>query len=243
MNPRAVLAEFLGTLLLVFFGVGVAVVSTPLTAQVVIPLSFGFVLLALCYAIGPISGCHVNPAVTLGMVICRRISPVTAVAYWVAQFVGAIAGAALLYAVAKQIPGLRIHGAFGTNGYGLRSSVHLSLGGAFLAEAILTFLLVFVVLAATGKHSLASNPGFAGLAIGLALAVCHLIGVPLTGTSVNPARALAPAIFAGAPAMNQVWLFIVAPLVGGLVAAILYIAGKKAPAEQEPEPKLETPAA
>ncbi|MFC1418395.1 MIP family channel protein [Streptacidiphilus cavernicola] len=216
VDRRAVISEFLGTLLLVLFGVGAAVLAGTWIGDLGVALAFGFVLLALAYSLGPISGCHVNPAVTLGFLVAKRITVQTAVGYWVAQFLGGIAGAALVFLMAKQIPGLVTHGKMGSNGWGSRSQTHINLGGAFLAEVLLTFLLVFVVLAVT--HRIAVT-GFDGLPIGIALAVIHLVGIPLTGTSVNPARSLGPAIFAGGPAMSQVWLFIVAPLVGGVVAA------------------------
>jgi aquaporin Z len=219
MDKPTVTCEFLGTLLLVFFAVGAAVVSGEYIGALGIALAFGFVLLALAYTFGPISGCHVNPAVTLGMLVARRISVRTAVEYWIAQIVGGIAGAALLLLVAKQVPGLKTHGAFGTNGYGYRSAVGINIAGAFIAEVVLTFLLVFVVLAVTHRIAVV---GFDGLPIGLALAVIHLVGIPLTGTSVNPARSLGPALFAGSPALTQLWLFLVAPLVGGALAALAH---------------------
>ncbi|WP_037576110.1 MIP family channel protein [Phaeacidiphilus oryzae] len=215
---RAIFCEFLGTALLVFFAVGSAVISAQFIGTFGIALAFGFVLMALVYAIGPVSGCHVNPAVTMGALVARRIDLITAACYWVAQFVGGIAGAALLYLLAHQVPGLTTHDAFGSNGYGDRSSVHLSQGGAFLAEVVLTFLLVWVVLSVTHRVSLYK---FAGLAIGVSLTVIHLVGIPLTGTSVNPARSLGPAIFAGGGALSQLWLFIVAPLIGGVIAALV----------------------
>ncbi len=220
VDRRAIISEFLGTLLLVLIAVGAAVVGADRIGDWGVALAFGFTLLALAYALGPISGCHVNPAVTLGFLVAKRINTATAVAYWVAQFLGGIAGAALVFLLAKQIPGLQTHGKMGSNGWGDRSQVHINLGGAFLAEVLLTFLLVFVVLAVT--HRLAVT-GFDGLPIGMALVVVHLIGIPLTGTSVNPARSLGPAIFAGGPAMSQLWLFIVAPLIGGAVAAGVHL--------------------
>lgn len=137
-----------------------------------------------------------------------------------AQILGGIAGAALVFWLAKNVPGLRTHGKMGSNGWGTRSEVHIDMGGAFLVEVLLTFLLVFVVLAVTHKLALSD---FAGLPIGLALAVIHLIGIPLTGTSVNPARSLGPALFAGGSALSQLWLFIVAPLVGGALAAGIHM--------------------
>ncbi|MFF0743646.1 MIP family channel protein [Streptomyces sp. NPDC004111] len=219
MDRRTLVSEFLGTLLLVFFAVGAAVLAGGFIGTLGIALAFGFVLLALAYALGPISGCHVNPAVTLGMLMARRINARTAAGYWVAQLLGGIAGAALLFLLAKQVPGLQTSGAFGSNGFGDRSAVHLNTGGAFLAEVVLTFLLVFVVLAVTSKVAVV---GFDGLPIGLALAVIHLVGIPLTGTSVNPARSLGPALFAGGAALSQLWLFLVAPLVGGVLAALAH---------------------
>ncbi|MFD5915885.1 MIP family channel protein [Kitasatospora sp. NPDC058201] len=216
MDRRAVVGEFLGTLLLVLLAVGAAVVAGDAIGSVGIALAFGFVLLALAYTFGPISGCHVNPAVTFGFLLARRIDGRTAASYWVAQFLGGIAGAALVLVLAKQIPGLQTHEKLGTNGWGDRSAVHINLGGAFLTEVLLTFLLVFVVLAVT--HRLAAT-GFDGLPIGMALVVVHLVGIPLTGTSVNPARSFGPALFAGGAALSQLWLFILAPLVGGALAA------------------------
>lgn len=218
-DQRAFICEFLGTLVLVFFAVGAAVLSGDFIGTLGIALAFGLVLVAIAYAIGPISGSHVNPAVTLGMLVARRISVRTAVEYWIAQFLGAIVGAALLLLVAKQVPGLRTHGAFGTNGYGTRSAIGVNIFGAFVAELILTFLLVFVFLAVTHRIAVI---GFDGVALGVALAVIHLIGIPLTGTGVNPARSLAPALFAGSPPLTQVWLFLVAPPVGAVVAALVH---------------------
>ncbi|MFJ2745922.1 MIP family channel protein [Streptomyces sp. NPDC087440] len=219
MDRRTLVSEFLGTLLLVFFAVGSAVLAGAYIGTLGIALAFGFTLLALAYALGPISGCHVNPAVTLGMLMAGRINSRTAVGYWVSQFLGGIAGAALLFLLAKQVPGLKTSEAFGSNGFGDRSAVGINTGGAFLAEVVLTFLLVFVVLAVTHKVAVL---GFDGLPIGLALAVIHLVGIPLTGTSVNPARSLGPALFAGGAALSQLWLFIVAPLVGGVLAALAH---------------------
>jgi aquaporin Z len=187
---------------------------------IVTALAFGLVLLALAYAIGPVSGCHVNPAVTLGAVLAGRITITEAVAYWVAQFVGGILGALLLWGVLDQSPLYRksVTG-LGTDGWGAASTLHISMGGAFLTEVILTAVFVFVVLVVTGKTG---HPATAGLVIGLTLAVVHMVGIPLTGTSVNPARSLGPALIVGGTALNQVWLFIVAPLVGGVVAAGLH---------------------
>jgi aquaporin Z len=204
-------AEFVGTLLLVFAGVGAAIVSRVTGGVVVVALAFGFALLALVYAFGPVSGCHVNPAVTLGALVSRRISVIDAVAYWIAQFGGAIAGAFILFGLTRWGNVFDQTGALGTNGYGR----HINLGGTITIEIALTFVLVLVVLIVTARTE---NAGFAGLAIGIALAVCHLVAVPLDGTSVNPARSLGPAVFEGGTALSQLWVFIVFPLVGGLLA-------------------------
>ena len=225
MDVRKLAAEFLGTALLVIFAVGVATLSfgfklagASLSAGVVATaLAFGLTVLALAYTIGPISGCHVNPAVTMGFLASGRMSLEEAVGYWFAQFLGGIAGALVLWGVFSTSPIYsRVNVGLGTDGYGKNSMIGINAGGAFLAEAILTFLFVFVVLGATSRLG---SPGFAGLAIGLSLTVVHLIGIPLTGTSVNPARSLGPALIVGHDAIKQVWVFILAPLVGGILAA------------------------
>lgn len=219
MDRRTVGCEFVGTLLYVFLAVGTLALAAQYVGAIGIALGFGFVLIGLAYAFGTVSGCHLNPAVTLGVWCARRIDLRTAVGYWVAQFAGALVGAALLFLLAKQIPGLRTSGNLGSNGYDRRSAVGLDLGGAFLIEVAMTFLLVFVVLAVTRRVALY---GFGVLAVGLTLAMVNIIGVPLTGTSVNPARSLGPAVFAGGPALSQLWLFIVAPLVGAVLAALAH---------------------
>lgn len=226
MLLRKLAAELLGTALLVFFAVGTATLAFgfkfhggSIAAGVIMTsLSFGLVLLALAYAIGPISGCHVNPAVTLGFVVANRMKLKDAAGYWVAQVIGGIVGAFALCAVfsdsttySPAINGL------GADGWGVHSMIGLGAGGAFVAEVILTFVFVMVVLLAT-RH--AATAGFAGLAIGAGLLVVHLLGIPLTGTSVNPARSIGPALVLGGDALKQVWLFIAAPLVGGALAAL-----------------------
>ena len=218
-GTRSVAAEFIGTLLLVFFGVGAAVLAAEYIGTLGIALSFGLVLLAIAYSIGLVSGSHVNPAVTFGMWLAGRIDQRRAIEYWVAQFLGGIVGALLLWLVAAQVPGVGRTGGFGSNGYGSRSAVGINLFGAFVAEIILTFLFVWVFLAVTHKMAVT---GFDGLPIGFALAVVHLVGIPLTGTSVNPARSLGPAFIGGATALSQVWLFIIAPLIGAAVAAMVH---------------------
>jgi aquaporin Z len=229
LDYRKLLAEFLGTLVLVVIAVGVATESfgfklfglSYAAGVVATALSFGLVLVALVYAIGRISGCHVNPAVTLGFIATGRMKLAEGAAYMVAQFLGAIAGAYLLYWMfttsplyQKSIQGL------GTDGYGKQSHLLVSEGGAFLIEVVLTAIFVMIVLFATHK---AAIQGAAGVAIGFGLVIVHLIGIPLTGTSVNPARSLGPALVVGGTALSQVWLFIVAPLVGAIIAALIHL--------------------
>jgi aquaporin Z len=222
---RKLVAEALGTACLVFFGVGVATLSfgfkltgaSTSAGVVTTALAFGLVMLILAYAIGPICGAHINPAVTMGFLVARRIRPREAAEYWGAQFAGAIVGAAILRAMFAGAPGYSTKTTgLGTNGFGKQSMIGLNTAGAFLAEVVLTFLFVLVVLTVTRK---ASWPQLGGVAIGLALATVHLIGIPLTGTSVNPARSLGPALFVGGTALHQIWLFLLAPLVGGALAA------------------------
>lgn len=212
---RSLAGEFLGTALLVLIGVGSAVAGLKTGGPVEVALAFGLVLLALAYALGPVSGCHVNPAVTLGVLLSRGMTVGEAVAYWIAQVAGGIAGATLLKALTSGFGKVTDQtGSLGANNWG----VSISMGGAFLLEVLLTFVFVGVVLLVTGR---AASPGFAGLAIGLALGAVHLVGVPLDGTSVNPARSLGPALFAGGTSLTHVWLFLVAPLVGGAIAALV----------------------
>jgi aquaporin Z len=185
-------------------------------------LAFGLVLMALAYAIGHISGCHVNPAVTMGFMAAGRMKIVDGIAYMVAQVTGAIAGALVLWQIFSSVPGYSRHiQGLGTDGYGAYAPItHIGQSGAFITEVVLTGVFVLVVLMATHK---AAIQGAAGLAIGMALVVVHLIGIPLTGTSVNPARSLGPALIVGGHAMSQVWLFIVAPLVGAVIAALIHL--------------------
>ena len=208
---RRLLAEAVGTFVLVFFAVGSAVFGSDKIGDLGVALAFGFVLLALAYSVGPISGCHVNPAVTLGVLLRRGIAAGEAGAYAGAQLVGAILAGALLRLMVA-VGGITDKtGALGTNAWGKT----VNGVGAFIIEVAMTFLLVLVVLLVT--HADAA-PGFAGLAIGLVLAMIHLVGIPLTGTSVNPARSIGPAVFEPS-ALSQLWLFIVAPLIGGAIAA------------------------
>jgi aquaporin Z len=237
---RKLAAELLGTGLLVYFAVGAATLSfgfgttgsSYAAGVVATALTFGLVLLALVYALGPVSGCHVNPAVTLGALLAGRMPLVEAIGYWIAQFIGGILGALLLWGTFANSPLYsRATTGLGADGWGASSAIHINAGGAFLTEVVLTALFVFVVLSVTGKTA---NAATAGVAIGLSLSVCHLIGIPVTGTSVNPARSLGPALVVGGTALAQVWLFIVAPLVGGALAAGLHrlIFPKPAPVAQ-----------
>src|SRR5579863_9007834 len=226
---RKFAAELLGTAVLVFFAVGVATLTFGFKADggsfiagvVATALAFGLVLLALAYVLGPISGCHVNPAVTMGALLARRLPVAEAVGYWIAQFVGGILGALVLWATFHSSPLYnRTKTGLGTDGWGAASHIHINAGGAFLAEVVLTGFFVFAILGVTSKIG---NTATAGMVIGLSLTVVQLIGIPITGTSVNPARSLGPALVVGGTALHQVWLFIVAPLVGGILAAGLHL--------------------
>jgi len=179
-------------------------------------LAFGVVLLVLVYAIGPISGCHINPAVTLGALLTRRTTFKDAAGYWAAQIVGGILGALLLWGIFANARYNKSINGLGANGYGRESLIRMSGGGAFLAEVVLTAIFVFIVLSLTRAESPIL---MAGLVIGLSLALVHLIGVPIDGTSVNPARSLGPALVVGGAALSQVWVFLIAPMAGAVVAA------------------------
>ena len=225
---RKFAAEFLGTAILVFFAVGVATLmfgfrfdgASVAAGVVATALAFGLTLLSLVYLIGPVSGCHVNPAVTLGALLAGRIPVTEAVGYWIAQFAGGIVGAVALWGTFSTSPEYsRTVTGLGTDGYGSQSLIHIGVGGAFVFETILTAIFVFVVLRVTSETA---NAATAAIAIGLTLTVVHLVGIPITGTSVNPARSLGPALVVGGTALSQVWLFIVAPLAGGILAAGLH---------------------
>jgi aquaporin Z len=207
-------AEFVGTLLLALFGIGTAITDLHSGGPVVVALAFGLVLTALVYAIGPVSGCHVNPAVTLGSLLAGRTSTADAIGYWIAQILGAIAASFILWALTRWGGVTDQTGSLGTNRYG----THINAGGTMALEVMLTFLLVLVVLLVTSRPE---QSGMAGLAIGLALGVANFVGIPLDGASVNPARSLGPALFQGGAALSQVWVFLVFPLIGGLLAALV----------------------
>ena len=209
------IAEFLGTLVLVLFGTGIAVVSGG--DLVATSLAFGLAIVAEAYAIGNISGCHVNPAVSLAMLINKKLSAKDFICYVIAQVIGAIAGTAILYLILTNTSlGTT---ALGANFYGELSANSITLVGAIITEVILTFVFIYTILGVTSDESKGS---IAGVVIGLTLAFVHILGIPLTGTSVNPARSLAPAIFLGGEAIKQIWVFILFPLVGGALAAYVY---------------------
>jgi len=212
---RKVVAEFVGTFTLVFLAVGTAVVGIASHGPGFVALAFGLVLVLGVYAIGPISGCHINPAVTIAMVVARKMPIQEAAAYWAAQVGGAVVGGALLKIMVESFTVEDQTGHLGTNDWG----TNINAGGAFVVETVLTLLFVLVILLVTDK---AATAGFAGLAIGATLTAVHLVGIPLTGTSVNPARSLGPALFEGGDRLAHVWLFILAPLVGGVLAAVVY---------------------
>src|SRR6266852_1599813 len=215
------LAELIGTFVLVFASCGSAVLAGDKIGYLGVSLAFGLSLLAMVYVIGPISGCHINPAVTIGLLISKKMKAKDAPGYIVAQIAGAILASAVLLLIVKGIPGgydPAVAG-FAANGYGAHSPGHYNLLSAFLVEIVLTFLLVFTVLGATDVRA---PVGFAGIAIGLVLTLIHLVGIPVTNTSVNPARSIGPVIVVGGWALAQLWLFIVAPIIGAIVASVAY---------------------
>src|SRR5918997_6143020 len=223
------LAELVGTFVLVFGGCGSAVLAGDRIGFAGVSFAFGLSLLAMVYAIGPISGCHINPAVTLGVLLSKKMQPRYAAGYLVAQVIGAILAAGVLLLIAKGGPApydSAIAG-FAANGYGEHSPGRYNLTAAFLVEVVLTAVLVLTVLGATAVEA---PVGFAGIPIGLVLVLIHLVGIPVTNPSVNPARSIGPAVFVGGWALSQLWLFIVAPLIGAAIAAAIYTVTHK-PAE------------
>jgi aquaporin Z len=185
-----------------------------------IAFAFGFVLLVMVYTIGSISGCHINPAVTIAMLMRGKIDSHTALAYILSQCIGAIIGAAILLSIAMGNPDYSVaQNGLGQNGYGALSPAGYGMTAAFVAEVILTALFVLIIFGATSKSA---PEGFAGIVIGFGLALVHIVGIPITGTSVNPARSLGPAVFVGSDAMFQLWLFWLAPLIGAMLAVSLW---------------------
>jgi len=222
MTKRAT-AELLGTFWLVFGGCGSAVLAAAYPELGIgfagVALAFGLTVLTMAYAIGHISGCHLNPAVSIGLCAGGRFPAKDLIPYIIAQVIGAIAAAAVLYVIASGSAGFDLGGGFASNGYGDYSPGGYSLLACLVAEVVLTFMFLIVILGATDRRAPA---GFAPIAIGLCLTLIHLISIPVTNTSVNPARSTGPAIFAGGAYLGQLWLFWVAPIVGAILAGAVY---------------------
>jgi aquaporin Z len=222
MSKRAV-AEALGTFVLVLGGCGSAVLAAAFPAVGIgllgVSLAFGLTVLTMAYTVGPISGCHLNPAVTFGLAVGGRHPWGEVVPYWIAQVAGGIAGAAVLFVIASGAAGFDVQGGFASNGYGEHSPGGYSLRAGLVCEVVMTFIFLMVILAATSRKAPA---GFAPIAIGLCLTLIHLVSIPVTNTSVNPARSVGPAVFVGGWALSQVWLFWVGPLLGALLAGLVY---------------------
>ena len=223
MNTKKYTAEAIGTFWLTFAGCGSAVIAAGFPqvgiGLVGVSLAFGLSVVTMAYAIGHISGCHLNPAVTVGLAAGGRFPARDIGPYIAAQLVGAIVAATVLYAIARGAPGFDLAKGFAANGYGDHSPGNYNLASAFLAEVVLTMMFLFVIMGATHGRAPA---GFAPLAIGLALTLIHLVGIPITNTSVNPARSTGPALFVGGWAISQLWVFWVAPLIGGILGGSLY---------------------
>jgi aquaporin Z len=213
-------AELVGTFVLVFIGCGSAVIAGEYIGFAGIAFAFGFAVLTMVYAIGKISGCHINPAISVAMLVAGKLNWKDTVMYVIFQCIGAVIAAAILLAIATGLPGYTLaDGGLGQNGFGPLSPAGYSMGACFLAEVVLTFIFLMVIFGSTSKDA---PVGFAGLAIGIALVIIHLVGIPITGTSVNPARSFGPAVLVGGDTLSQLWLFWVAPLIGGILAALLW---------------------
>jgi len=221
------IAEFIGTFTLVLFGCGTAVVcggaaggtGVGYLGVVAIAMAFGLAIVAMAYAIGSVSGCHVNPAVSLSMFLTKKLDLKDFIGYVAAQVAGAFAGTAVLKFIVDSTEALSSANGLGQNGFGALNGFGLSMGGAYVVEVILTFVFIMTILGVTSNEK---TSHMAGIVIGLTLTFVHIIGIPLTGTSVNPARSLAPAVFMGGEPLSQVWLFILAPLVGAVLAVVVH---------------------
>ena len=220
------LAELIGTFSLVLFGCGSAVIAGNVQVGpsgiglLGISIAFGFAVVAMAYAIGPISGCHINPAVTVGVLVAGRITAKEAGGYIISQLIGAALGAGVLYLLVSGGANFVMpEWGLGSNGWGEGYLANYNVTSAFIAEAVFTCLFLFVILAVTSKYG---NSTMAGLAIGVTLMLIHLVVIPITGTSVNPARSFGPALFAGGKALSQLWLFFVAPVLGAVIAALIW---------------------
>jgi len=233
-------AEFFGTFWLVFGGCGAAVLDAAFPGLGIgflgVAFAFGLTVLTMVYAIGHISGCHLNPAVSLGLVVGKRFPASELLAYWIAQVCGAVAAAGVLYIIASGKEGFSLAGGFASNGYGEHSPGNYSLLACLVAEIVLTMFFLFIIMGATDRRA---PQGFAAVAIGLGLTLIHLIGIPVTNLSVNPARSTGPALFVGGWAIHQLWLFWVAPLIGGALGGVIYATlFGEAGAERLPTQKL-----
>ena len=217
-------AEFVGTSILVIFGCGTAVVAGDKVGIVGIAFAFGFALIGAAYGIGPISGCHINPAVSLGVFTAGRMSLKDMIGYWVGQFCGGIVGAGVVWVIAHGMgSGYSRHvGGLGQNGWGAGYQGGYDLNSAMMFEFVATLIFVVVILGSTQK---AAPSGFAGLVIGITLVAIHIFGIRVTGVSVNPARSFGPALLVGGQALSQVWLFLLVPSVAGVVAGVLFRTG------------------
>ena len=224
LNIRMV-AEFIGTFWLVLGGCGSAVLAASFPNVGIgllgVSVAFGLTVLTMAYAIGHISGCHLNPAVTLGLMAGGRFKASEVLPYWIAQVLGAVAAAALLYLIASGKPGFDLAGGLASNGYAEHSPGGYSLAAGITSEIVLTMMFLFIILGSTDDRA---PKGFAPLAIGLGLTLIHLIGIPVTNLSVNPARSTGPAVFVGGWALAQLWMFWVAPIVGAVLGALAYAA-------------------
>lgn len=223
METKKLVAEAIGTFWLTFAGCGAAVLAAAFPQLGIgflgVAVAFGLSVLTMAYAIGHVSGCHLNPAVTVGLTVGGRFPARSVVPYVVAQVIGAVAASALLYAIARGAPGFDVASGFAANGYGAHSPGHYGLVAALGMEVVMSAVFLFVIMGAThGKAPV----GFAPIAIGLALTLIHLVSIPVTNTSVNPARSTGPALFVGGWALQQLWLFWVAPLVGGAIGGAVY---------------------
>ncbi len=216
-------AEFIGTFWLVFGGCGAAVLDAAFPQLGIgflgVAFAFGLTVLTMVYCIGHISGCHLNPAISVGLAVSKRFPFVELIPYIIAQVLGGVVGSGVLYLIASGKDGFQLSGGFASNGYGIHSPGGYSLMACFIAEAVLTFMFVMIVHGATDRRAPA---GFAGIAIGLGLTLIHLIGIPVTNLSVNPARSTGPAVFVGGWAIQQLWLFWLAPIIGGAIAGLVY---------------------
>ena len=222
LSKRA-MAEFIGTFWLVFGGCGSAVLAAAFPSLGIgflgVAFAFGLTVLTMAFAIGHISGCHLNPAVSVGLVVGKRFPASNLLAYVIAQVAGAIVAAAVLYVIASGRAGFDLAGGFASNGYAEHSPGGYSLVACLVAEVVLTIMFLMIIIGATDRRA---PQGFAPIAIGLGLTLIHLVGIPVTNTSVNPARSTGPAIFVGGWALQQLWLFWLAPIVGAALAGIIY---------------------